>query len=149
METFEETHILNAFSNSMVGCAYLDGKLLFRVTMHEEPDFPVYALADLKNPQFEQIDLSIGIALEQTKQRPLQATEKPGEYYIAVSNYLDTPFEDNCSVGRFNVHDLSFEPMLTLEGIVLNNDATWVDAENKMIYSAYEGKLVEFSYTDP
>jgi len=148
LNTFEETIRLSAFPNSLAACAYLDGKLLIRAVSYEQPDVVMYALADPDSGQITQVDTSIGIALTQTEQRPLQSTDKPGEYYIVVPNYLNTA-DDNCTIGRFNVHDLSFEHMLTLKGVVIDQSATWVDAGNKIIYSCYDGELVAFPYTDP
>ncbi|MCL2810679.1 MAG: hypothetical protein FWD25_02180 [Clostridia bacterium] len=148
LNTFEEEVLLSAFPNSLTACAYLDGKLLIRAVSHEQPDVVMYALADPMSNEITQVDTSIGGALTQTKQRPLQSAGKPGEYYIVIDNYLDMA-RDHSTIGRFNVHDLSFEHMLTLNGVIIDQSATWVDAETKTVYSCYDGELVAFLYTDP
>lgn len=147
LKTFEETVVLGAFPDSIVAHTYLDGKLLVKMVSHEDSDDIVYAIADRETEAVLGITLPLGIALAQVDARPLQSTGTPGEYYIVLENYLEDMAGEHCSIGKLDIHALTFEHLLTLDGLALRQGATWVDEGELMIYSCYDGELLAFPYT--
>jgi hypothetical protein len=74
--------------------------------------------------------------LADTGDRFLQPTEKPDEYWAALSNDKMT------IMGRYSVKDFSFKPVMTVPQIVFTSMSMWVDESQKKVYVVYKGQLL-------
>lgn len=101
------------------------------------PDRPEFYLLD---PATGQTRLVSGTfePLLQEGYRFLQRTEKPDEYWAAIPNQA----KDETQLGRYNVRDFSFKPLMTVPHIVFDSMGMWVDAKNSKVYVVYKGELL-------
>jgi len=75
--------------------------------------------------------------------RPLQATEKPNEFWAAV---YDTN-KKSTLVGLYDTRTFSFTSSLELPEIRLNSSDTWADAKSGKLYFVYLGHLLRLPLT--
>ncbi|HKR23226.1 MAG TPA: hypothetical protein VJS17_11555, partial [Pyrinomonadaceae bacterium] len=101
------------------------------------PDRPEYYLLDpatgetrLVNGEFE--------PLQQKGKRALQRTEKPDEFWVALSDKE----KNKTRVGRYNTKDFSFKQVMEIPHIVFDSMNMWIDANAAKIYLVYKGQLV-------
>jgi hypothetical protein len=74
--------------------------------------------------------------LAQVERRFLQPTEKPDEYWAAMSN------DEKTVIGRYSVKDFSFKPVTTVSQLAFDSKAMWVDGSQKKVYLVYKGQLL-------
>ena len=101
------------------------------------PDRPEFYLLD---PATGQVRLATGNfePLLQPGFRFLQRTEKPEEYWAAIPDEN----KNETQLGRYNVRDFSFKPVMAVPHIVFDSMTMWVDSANSKVYVVYKGQLV-------
>lgn len=70
--------------------------------------------------------------------RPLQATEKPNEFWAALYD----PKKKATVVGRYDMRTFNFTPTVELPELRLNSSDTWADAKAGKLYFVYLGHLL-------
>ncbi|HQR36149.1 MAG TPA: HEAT repeat domain-containing protein [Blastocatellia bacterium] len=70
--------------------------------------------------------------------RPLQATDKPNEFWAAL---YDTK-KKATAVGRYDLRTFNFTPVVELPELRLNSSDTWADAKSGKLYFVYLGHLL-------
>lgn len=70
--------------------------------------------------------------------RPLQATEKPDEFWAAIYDAK----KKATAVGRYDSRTFAFSPVLELPEVRLNSADIWADAAAGKLYFAYLGHLL-------
>ena len=70
--------------------------------------------------------------------RFLQPTGQPNEFWAAI------PYEGNkqTEVGRYNLKDFSFKPVLVVPQINFDSRSMWVDESHDKLYVVYENQLI-------
>ncbi|HEU4767710.1 MAG TPA: hypothetical protein VFS77_10055, partial [Pyrinomonadaceae bacterium] len=100
-----------------------------------------------ERPEFFLLDAATGESrlvtgefdpLQQTGNRPLQRTEKPDEFWVALPDHE----KNKTRVGRYNTKDFSFKPVMEIPHIAFNSMGMWVDANAAKIYVVYKGQLL-------
>jgi hypothetical protein len=76
--------------------------------------------------------------LQHRGSRFLQATEKPDEFWAAISD--DKRIQTQ--IGRYSVKDFSFKPLTTVPQLIFDSMSMWVDAGQKKVYVVYKGQLL-------
>ena len=71
-------------------------------------------------------------------QRFLQATERPDEFWAAISDDK----KNQTQIGRYSVKDFSFKPITTVPQLLFDSKSIWVDAAQKKVYVVYKGQLL-------
>ena len=71
-------------------------------------------------------------------QRFLQATERPDEFWAAISDEK----KNQTQIGRYSVKDFSFKPITTVPQLLFDSKSIWVDAAQKKVYVVYKGQLL-------
>ena len=101
------------------------------------PDRPEFYLLE---PATGQVRLVSGTfePLLQARYRPLQRTEKPDEYWAAIPDEN----KNQTQLGRYNVRDFSFKPVIVVPHIAFDSMSMWVDATNGKVYVVYKGQLL-------
>ena len=70
--------------------------------------------------------------------RPLQATEKPDEFWASIYDAR----KKATAIGRYDTRTFAFSPVLELPEIRLTSADTWADAAAGKLYFAYLGHLL-------
>ena len=70
--------------------------------------------------------------------RFLQRTDKPDEYWAAIPDAA----KNQTRVGRYNVKDFSFKPVMVVPRIEFDSMTMWVDAKQEKVYLVYKGQLL-------
>ena len=83
--------------------------------------------------------------LQQRGSRFLQATEKPDEFWAAISD--DKKIQTQ--IGRYSVKDFSFKPVITVPQLIFDSMSMWVDAGQKKVYVVYKGQLLRLPLQAP
>jgi hypothetical protein len=99
-----------------------------------------------EKPEYYLVDPATGIARLVTgefkplmySQRFLQATEKPDEFWAAISDEK----KNQTQIGRYSLKDFSFKPTMTVPQLTFDSKAIWVDAAQKKVYVVYKGQLL-------
>jgi hypothetical protein len=76
--------------------------------------------------------------------RPLQATGKPHEFWLALTNRE----EGSTAVGRYDSRSFVFQPVLTLPGLHIRSEEMWVDAAANRLWLIYQGHLLRLPLTN-
>lgn len=120
------------------------GKILVRRARGENnapnpvgPERPEYYLLDAATGETRPVSGEFA-PLEQPGDRFLQPTGKPDEYWAAIPDEA----KNQTRVGRYNVRDFSFKPVMLVPHIVLDSLSMWVDAKQGKIYVVYRGQLL-------
>jgi hypothetical protein len=125
--------------------AFLDGlgKVLLRRARGDNaskpvgPDHPEFYLLD---PATGQTRLVTGNfePLLQAGQRFLQDADKPDECWAAIPDET----KNETQVGRYNVRNFSFKPVMTVPHIIFDSMTMWIDATKGKVYVVYKGQLL-------
>jgi hypothetical protein len=101
------------------------------------PEKPEFYLLDAATGKTE---LTTGVfePVRQNGKRFLQPTGKPNEFWAAIPN-LET---NQTRVGRYNLKDFSFQPLLVVPHISFDSMSLWVDEAAAKLFVVYEGQLV-------
>ena len=101
------------------------------------PDKPEYFLLDPATGVTRLVSGEFA-PLQQSGHRFLQATEKPDEFWAAISDEK----KNHTQVGRYNLKDFSFKAVTTVPQLLFDSMAMWVDASQKKVYIVYKGQLL-------
>ncbi len=101
------------------------------------PDRPEYYLLDAATGETQLVSGEFDPLFDAGK-RFLQSTTRPNEFWAAIS---DTD-KDQTQVGRYNLKDFSFKPIMLIPHITFDSMAMWVDESNEKLYLVYEGQLL-------
>lgn len=130
----------------------LQGKVLLRRAKDSEgsssksagPESPEYYLLDAATGLTQKVSGEFAPLLEESR-RFLQATRAPAEFWAAIPNRD----QDQTQVGRYNLKDFSFQPVLRLPHIAFESMSMWVDEQAGKLYVVYQGHLLRLPLTDP
>jgi len=124
----------------------LQNKILLRRSK-DDPDeatvkpvpsnIPEYYLIDPQTGQVQTISGEFA-PLRQEGNRFLQPTDKPGEYWSAIPDET----KNQTQVGRYNLKDFSFTPVLVVPKISFDSMSMWVDEKQGKIYVVYRDQLI-------
>ena len=101
------------------------------------PERPEYFLVDPATGAVRPVSGEFA-PLSESRDRFLQATEKPDEFWAAISDEKKT----ETKIGRYSLKDFSFKPMMTVPQIMFDSTSMWVDAVQKKVYVVYKGQLL-------
>lgn len=101
------------------------------------PDRAEYYLVDPANGVTRVISGEFA-PLQQIGSRFLQPTEKPDEFWAAISDEK----KNHTQIGRYSVKDFSFKAVTTVPQLIFNSMSMWVDAGQKKVYVVYKGQLL-------
>jgi hypothetical protein len=139
-------------ANSFAPVAFLPspGRVLLRRAKGDNasrpigPDHPEFYLLD---PATGQTRLVTGNfePLIQGGDRFLQGTEKPDEYWAAIPDET----KNETQVGRYNVRDFSFKPVMTVPRIIFDSMTMWIDVAKGKVYVVYKSQLLRLPLQAP
>ena len=123
------------------------GKVLLRRARLEY--VPVgYTLKGPKSPEYYLLDAATGVTrlvtgefspLEQLgSPRFLQPAEKPEEFWATKSDNKKIETQ----IGRYNIKDFSFKPVMVVPKLIFNSMSMWVDASHGRVYVVYKNQLL-------
>lgn len=101
------------------------------------PETPEFYLLDANTGQTQTVT-GIFTPLQHEGKRFLQPTANPNEFWAAV------PKGDKTQVGRYNLKDFTFQPVVTLPQIEFDSMQIWVDEAETKVYLVYRGQLLRF-----
>ena len=101
------------------------------------PDGAAYYLIDPKTGELQPVAGEFG-PLRQQGKRFLQATNEPGHYWASLPDQA----KNQTVVGRYNLKDFSFTPLLTVPQIWFDSMSMWVDEKQQKLYFVYRGQLL-------
>jgi hypothetical protein len=102
-----------------------------------KPNIPEYYLLDPQTGKVQSISGEFA-PLHQEGRRFLQPTDNPGEYWSAIP---DEP-KNQTQVGRYNLKDFSFKPVLVVPKISFDSMSMWVDEKQGKLHLVYRGQLI-------
>ena len=146
LETGRESRVELAPADQLDPIVYLPlhDKILLRRAQDEadeESGKPVgpdeYYLIDPKTGKVESISGEFGPLREEGK-RFLQSTGEPGQYWAAIPDET----KNQTVVGRYNLKDFSFKPVLTVPHISFESTSMWVDEKQGKLYLVYKSQLL-------
>jgi len=73
--------------------------------------------------------------------RPLQSTDEPGQYWVAIPSAQG----NGTDIGRFDARSCQFTSLLHVPALQFNSQAIWVDPPTKSIYITYKAHLLRAS----
>jgi len=76
--------------------------------------------------------------LRQEGRRFLQPTNTPNEFWAAIPDRTT----NQTDIGRYNLNDFSFKPLLKVPHITFDSMSMWIDEAAAKIYLVYEGQLL-------
>jgi hypothetical protein len=76
--------------------------------------------------------------LRQEGKRFLQPTDKPNEFWVAIPDRE----KNQTQVGRYNLKDFSFQPVLLVPHITFDSMQMWMDQAGAKLYVVYESNLL-------
>jgi hypothetical protein len=101
------------------------------------PDVPEYYLIDPKTGQTKSVSGEFAPLLEEGK-RFLQPADEVGQYWAAIPDRT----KNQTAVGRYNLKDFSFKPLLTVPQISFESLSMWVDQKQGKLYLVYQSQLL-------
>lgn len=100
-------------------------------------DHADYYLIDPKTGAVEPISGELA-PLRHVNKRFLQSAGELGQYWAAVPDET----KNQTQVGRYNLKDFSFKPILTVPHIAFDSMSMWVDEKEGKLYLVYKGHLL-------
>jgi hypothetical protein len=76
--------------------------------------------------------------LREEGMRFLQPTNTPNEFWAAIPDRTT----NQTQVGRYNLNDFSFKPLLQVPHITFDSTSMWIDEGGARMYLVYEGQLL-------
>jgi hypothetical protein len=154
LQTGREFRVGLAPSDQFDTVAYLavHGKVLLRRAKDDYetfsknstgPDSPEYYLLDASTGLTQKVTGEFAPLREKGK-RFLQPTAAPNEFWAAVPNRA----KEQTQVGRYNVKDFTFKPLLLVPHIVFESLSMWVDEQADKLYVVYDGDLLRMPLTN-
>ncbi len=146
LETGRESRVALAPAAQLDPIVYLPlhNKILLRRAQDEtdeESGKPVgpdeFYLIDPKTGKVESISGEFAPLGEEGK-RFLQSTGEAGQYWAAIPDET----KNQTVVGRYNLKDFSFKPVLTVPQILFASTAMWVDEKQGKLYLVYKNQLL-------
>ena len=134
-DEFEPVAYLAAHSKVLLRRAKDDNSLTLGKSVG--PDLPEYYLLDVATGR-TQLSPGVFTPLLQEGKRFLQSTGKPDEFWAAIPDRV----KNQTQVGRYNLKDFSFQPLLTVPHISFDSMAMWVDEAGAKLYLVYDGQLL-------
>ena len=101
------------------------------------PDRPEYYLLDAATGDIKLVSGEFA-PLRHKGKRFLQSTGNPDEYWAAIPNERRTQTQ----VGRYNLKDFSFKPVLVVPHISFDSMSMWVDESRDKLYVVYNDQLI-------
>jgi len=101
------------------------------------PDQPEYYLLDASTGETKLVSGEFA-PLRQEGKRFLQPAHESEEFWAAIPNRE----KNQTQVGRYNLKNFSFEPLLLIPHIAFDSTAMWVDVAGAKLYVVYEGNLL-------
>lgn len=101
------------------------------------PDRAEYYLLDPATGDVKLVTGEFG-PLRQKGPRFLQPSDKPNECWAAISDLS----RHQTRVGRYNLKDFSFKPVITIPKIYFDSMSMWVDVSQKKLYVIYKGQVL-------
>jgi hypothetical protein len=101
------------------------------------PDQPEYYLLDAATGETRLVSGEFA-PLRQEGKRFLQPALKAEEFWAAIPDRE----KNQTQVGRYNLKNFSFEPLLLIPHITFDSMAMWVDEAGAKLYVVYEGNLL-------
>jgi hypothetical protein len=101
------------------------------------PDHPEYYLLDAATGETKLVSGEFA-PLRQEGRRFLQPTDKPDEFWVAIPGRE----KNQTQLGRYNLKDFSFQPLLLVPHITFESMQMWVDQAGAKLYIVYEGNLL-------
>jgi hypothetical protein len=83
------------------------------------------------------------LPLLQTTTRMLQPTLRADEYWAAIPDRA----KNETQVGRYDVKDFSFHPVMTIPHIAFDSMSMWVDEPSGKLLIVFEGQLIRIPLT--
>ena len=131
-----------------------DADLIVRNPAFEEIGQLLHTLSFHKPKGFYLLDPTTGAVqpvrgnfqpLQHTISRMLQPTSRPDEYWAAIPDLA----KNETQVGRYDVKDFSFHPVMTIPHIAFDSMAMWVDEPNGKLLVVFEGQLIRLPLSPP
>lgn len=101
------------------------------------PERPEYFLVDPATGAVRPVSGEFA-PLSDVGKRFLQPTEKPDEFWVAISDDKKT----ETKIGRYSLKDFSFKPTMTVPQLIFDSTSMWVSAGEKKVYVVYKGQLL-------
>lgn len=101
------------------------------------PDRPEFYLLDAATGETKLVSGEFDPLFDKGK-RFLQPTAKPDEFWAAMPDME----KGQTQVGRYNLKDFSFKPVLVVPHVRFDSMAMWVDESNQKFYVVYKGQLL-------
>lgn len=101
------------------------------------PERPEYYLVDPATGETRLVSGEFA-PLQRKSIRPLQRTEKSDEFWVALSDNE----KNKTRVGRYNMKDFSFKPVMEIPHLAFDSTNMWIDASAAKIYVVYKGQLL-------
>jgi hypothetical protein len=147
LQTGREVRVSLAPADQFDPIAYLGlhGKVLLRRAKDEYypssksvgPNLPEYYLLDAATGETRLVSGEFA-PLRQEGKRFLQPTDKPNEFWVAIPDRE----KNQTRVGRYNLKEFSFQPVLLVPHITFDSMQMWVDQAGAKFYIVYESNLL-------
>ena len=148
LETGRESRVKLEPADEMDAIAFLPlhGKILLRRAKDQNavgsrkpvgPDVVEHYLFDPKAGELQPVSGEFG-PLWQSGKRFLQSTGETGQYWAAIPDET----KKQTVVGRYNLKDFSFKPVLTVPQISFDSMSMWVDEKQGKLYLVYKNHLL-------
>lgn len=138
LNTFEETVLDIAPADDLSPLIYFSGKVLIARHAEGASVYERYSY-DVATGTIEQVDQRTFEGVHSIRERFLQSTATPNEYYTVQARNYGAPVV----VGKVNIDTLAFTPIARYPGLDFDSMDMWVDEPNQKIYVVINGDLLE------